>query len=121
MRLLITCALTRLTVKSCLLTSLNTTVGIGNLLWGGGGGGGAFIERVPCFKLLGVHVSDDLTWAAHRDATIKKVNRRLYGLLVKIWKAKETCLPMANGQNKWPNLKFNWPKLMAKFSLKQLF
>ena len=29
--------------------------------------GGAFIERVSCFKLLGVHISDDLTWAAHCD------------------------------------------------------
>ena len=27
--------------------------------------GGAFIARVSCFNLLGVHISDDPTWAAH--------------------------------------------------------
>ena len=42
--------------------------------------GGAFIERVSCFNLLGVHISDDPTWAAHCDAIIKKANRRLYAL-----------------------------------------
>ena len=42
--------------------------------------GGAFIYRVSCFKLLGVHISDDLTWAAHCDAIINKANGRLYAL-----------------------------------------
>ena len=41
---------------------------------------GTFIERVKSFKLLGVFISDDLTWAAHCDFVIKKANRRLYAL-----------------------------------------
>ena len=42
--------------------------------------GGAFIERVKSFKLLGVYISDDLTWVAHCDYVMKKANRRLYAL-----------------------------------------
>ena len=44
--------------------------------------GGASIKRVSCFKLLGVHLSDDLIGAAHCDAIINKANGRLYALRV---------------------------------------
>lgn len=42
--------------------------------------GGSQIERVSSFKLLGVFVSEDLTWVAHCDYVVKKANRRLYAL-----------------------------------------
>ena len=38
------------------------------------------IEQVSTFKLLGVHLSEDLTWAVHCDYIVKKANRRLYAL-----------------------------------------
>lgn len=38
------------------------------------------VERVSCFKLLGVTISDDLTWNAHVDSVLKKANSRLYAL-----------------------------------------
>ena len=40
--------------------------------------GGSDIEQVSTFKLLGVHLSQDLTWAVHCDYIVKKANRRLY-------------------------------------------
>ena len=42
--------------------------------------GGSDIEQVSTFKLLGVHLSEDLTWAVHCDYIVKKANRRLYAL-----------------------------------------
>ena len=42
--------------------------------------GGSDIEEVSTFKLLGVHLSEDLTWAVHCDYIVKKANRRLYAL-----------------------------------------
>ena len=42
--------------------------------------GGSDIEQVSTFKLLGVHLSEDLTWAVHCDFIGKKTNRRLYAL-----------------------------------------
>ena len=36
--------------------------------------------RAYIFKLLGVHLSEDLTWAVHCDYIVKKANRRLYAL-----------------------------------------
>ena len=42
--------------------------------------GGVVIERVKSFKLLGVYISEDLTWGVHCDYIIKKANRRLYAL-----------------------------------------
>ena len=42
--------------------------------------GGSDIEQVPTFKLLGVHLSENLTWAVHCDYIVKKSNRRLYAL-----------------------------------------
>ena len=40
----------------------------------------ADIEQVSTFKLLGVHLSEDLTWAVHCDYIVKKANRWLYAL-----------------------------------------
>ena len=42
--------------------------------------GGFDIEEVSTFKLLGVHLSEDLTWAVHCDYIVKKTNRSLYAL-----------------------------------------
>lgn len=42
--------------------------------------GGNSIERVSCFKLLGVIISDDLLWHLHVDSICSKANSRLYFL-----------------------------------------
>ena len=42
--------------------------------------GGSYIEQVSTFKLLGVHLSEDLSWAVHCDYIVKKADRRLYAL-----------------------------------------
>ena len=42
--------------------------------------GGFDINQVSEFKLLGVHLSEDLTWAVHCDYIVKKAKRRLYAL-----------------------------------------
>ena len=42
--------------------------------------GGTDVERVATFKLLGVHISDDLKWARHVDALASKVASRIYFL-----------------------------------------
>ena len=39
---------------------------------------GTLVERVSCYKLLGVIVSQDLTWNSHVDYILKKANSRLY-------------------------------------------
>jgi hypothetical protein len=42
-----------------------------------------YLSRVPVelvFKLLGVHLSNDLTWNSHADHIMKKANSRLYSL-----------------------------------------
>jgi len=41
---------------------------------------GETVDRVATFKLLGVHVSNDLKWAQHVDAISAKVASRLYFL-----------------------------------------
>ena len=38
------------------------------------------VERVTSFKLLGLMISDDLSWNCHVDYVIKKANSRLYAL-----------------------------------------
>ena len=41
--------------------------------------GSSLIEKVSCYKLLGVHsVSDDLTWNEHVTHIVKKGSKRLY-------------------------------------------
>lgn len=42
--------------------------------------GGHPIERVSCFKLLGVTITDDLRWEVHIESISSKVNSRLYFL-----------------------------------------
>ena len=42
--------------------------------------GGTEIGCVKLFKLLGVYLSSDLTWATHVDYVLKKANRSLYAL-----------------------------------------
>jgi len=41
---------------------------------------GAVIDRVKSFKLLGVHISDDLKWSHHIDAICSKAASRLHFL-----------------------------------------
>ena len=41
---------------------------------------GQRVERVRTFKLLGVNLSDDLTWNIHIDFVLKKANSRLFAL-----------------------------------------
>ena len=43
---------------------------------------GVQIEGVESFKLLGVHISHDLTWSVHVDYVVVKANRRLCALLI---------------------------------------
>ena len=42
--------------------------------------GGSVIERVVTCKLLGVYISDDLSWNVHIEHIVKKANKRLYAL-----------------------------------------
>ena len=42
--------------------------------------GGVVVEHVSSFKLLGVYIAEDLTWAVHCDLVVKRANRRLYVL-----------------------------------------
>ena len=42
--------------------------------------GGSDIEQISTFKFLGVHLSEDLTWAVHCDYIVKKANGRLYAM-----------------------------------------
>ena len=44
--------------------------------------GGALIERVSQYKLLGVIVSDDLSWNAHCEYIYDKATKCLYGLRI---------------------------------------
>jgi len=39
---------------------------------------GTTVDRVPTFKLLGVHISNDLKWTQHIDAISSKIASRLY-------------------------------------------
>ena len=38
------------------------------------------VEQVSTFKLLGLHLSEDLTWAVQCDYIVKKANRRFHAL-----------------------------------------
>ena len=42
--------------------------------------GGSVIERVVTYKLLGVYISEDLSWNVHIEHIVKKANKRLYAL-----------------------------------------
>ena len=38
------------------------------------------VERVSCFRFLGVHISDDLSWSAHTDKVVKAARKRFFFL-----------------------------------------
>ena len=42
--------------------------------------GGTCIEEVTSFKLLGVYVSNDFSWATHCEYVVKKANKHLYAI-----------------------------------------
>ena len=42
--------------------------------------GSSLIEKVSCYKLLGVYLSDNLTWNEHVTHIVKKESKRLYAL-----------------------------------------
>ena len=41
---------------------------------------GSVVEKVSCFRLLGVHIRDDLSWSAHTDKVVKSARKRLFFL-----------------------------------------
>ena len=43
---------------------------------------GSVIEQVPSYKLLGVHLSHNLSWSIHCDYIVKRARKRLYVLRV---------------------------------------
>ena len=42
--------------------------------------GGTYIDEVTSFKLLGVYISNDFSWATHCEYVVKKANGRLYAI-----------------------------------------
>ena len=42
--------------------------------------GGTYNEEETSFKLLGVYISNDVSWAAHCEYVVKTANRRLYAI-----------------------------------------
>ena len=42
--------------------------------------GSSLIEKVSCYNLLGVHLSDNLTWNKHVTHIVKKGSMRLYAI-----------------------------------------
>ena len=43
---------------------------------------GSIIEQVSSYKLLGVHLSHNLSWSIHCDYIVKRARKRLYVLRV---------------------------------------
>ena len=41
---------------------------------------GTTIKRMSTYKILGVHISEDLTWNMHINYIFKKANERLYAI-----------------------------------------
>src|SRR4029434_8402620 len=41
---------------------------------------GSEVEKVSCFRFLGVNISNDLTWSAHTDKVVKAARKRLFFL-----------------------------------------
>ena len=44
--------------------------------------GSTSISQVDSYKLLGVHISSDLSWKNHIEYIVQRVNKRLYVLRV---------------------------------------
>ena len=42
--------------------------------------GSSLIEKVSCYKLLGVHLSDNLTWNEHVTYIVKKGSKQLFAI-----------------------------------------
>ena len=42
--------------------------------------GSSLIENISCYKLLGVHLSDNLTWNEHVTHIVKKGSKGLYSI-----------------------------------------
>ena len=55
---------------------------------------GPILSRSLHLKFLGVHLSEDFTWAVHCDYIVKKANRRLYALLLR--QLKKCKVPSAD-------------------------
>ena len=70
---------------------------------------GSPVRRVDTYKILGVHLSSDLTWNVHIEYIVKKANKRLYALgtlekagvqpsdLVGIYRVLEYAAPVWSG------------------------
>ncbi|XP_066531611.1 semaphorin-4A-like [Hoplias malabaricus] len=43
---------------------------------------GDCVERVPSFRFLGMHISEDLTWTTNTTAVVRKAQQRLYFLRI---------------------------------------
>ena len=41
---------------------------------------GTTVEKMECFKFLGVHITDKLKWFTHTDSVVKKTQQRLFNL-----------------------------------------
>ena len=41
---------------------------------------GSVVKRVNSYKILGIHVTNDLSWDEHIDYVFNKANKRLYAL-----------------------------------------
>ena len=48
------------------------------------------VEIVSSFKLLGVWISNDLSWSIHVDMVLTKANSRLYALRL-LYKSYKSC------------------------------
>ena len=56
---------------------------------------GVEVERVPSFKFLGVHISEDLAWTKNTSSLIKKAHQRLF-FLRKLRKIQLSHLTLKN-------------------------
>ncbi|KAK0142349.1 hypothetical protein N1851_019870 [Merluccius polli] len=55
------------------------------------------VERVPSFKYLGVHLTQDLSWSLHMGHLVSKARQRLYFLRrLKKFKASLPCCSWAD-------------------------
>ena len=57
---------------------------------------GKVVERVDHVKLLGITLSNDLTWKRHVDNIVKKVGKRIYMLLYMLYQLKRAGVNQAD-------------------------